>query len=86
MNKWIYYMLKKTECLGCNRIETESITLDTGKVVCSYCEDYKDECLNREKLAKELIAMKPEAAKKMWQKVGNEKLLNVIKRLKNVSR
>ncbi len=31
-------------CLGCNAIETNPVTLDSGHVVCSSCEAWRHEC------------------------------------------
>lgn len=66
--------------MTCNRDKT--ITLDTGKQVCNYCPDYASECLAREKKARQLLAMTPNAAKIEWARVGNGKLAKVVKRLR----
>jgi len=31
-------------CAGCNNIETHPVTLVTGRVVCSSCEEWRHEC------------------------------------------
>lgn len=31
-------------CLGCNRIETAPVTLQSGVVVCDTCEAWRHEC------------------------------------------
>lgn len=31
-------------CLGCNRIEIRSVTLQSGVTVCDYCPAYRHEC------------------------------------------
>lgn len=34
-----------TQCLGCSRCETGPVvTLDDGRTVCNYCEDFRHEC------------------------------------------
>lgn len=39
-------------CLGCQRCEDGPVvTLHDGRVVCTYCPDYKDECMARHILA-----------------------------------
>ena len=40
----------RNSCTGCSR--SDVVTLHTGAQVCSYCPDYKDECLARHVLAK----------------------------------
>lgn len=44
-------------CLGCSGIETKPVTLITGETVCSYCPAWKQECLDRDNKAKELMGM-----------------------------
>lgn len=78
-------------CLGCVKLEDASqcVELEDGRIVCNYCVDYKDECLEREKKAKALLAMTPNAKKVEWNKLkatlsqkSLDRLLAVINRLK----
>lgn len=45
------------ECLGCNAIETNPVTLLDSRVVCSSCDLWRVECLEREKEARAILAM-----------------------------
>jgi hypothetical protein len=45
-----------TECLGCNLIETDPVTLTRGTVVCTSCPDWRMACEAREVLRKPLEA------------------------------
>jgi hypothetical protein len=41
-------------CLGCQLIEASAVRLDDGRVVCSSCEDWREECEARMLLGKPL--------------------------------
>ena len=42
------------ECLGCNLIENNAVTLNDGRSVCSSCPMWRVECEAREVLSKPL--------------------------------
>ena len=48
------------DCLGCNFIETSSVTLRDGRIVCSSCEAWRLECEARH------VLKKPDAEKRKY--------------------
>jgi len=48
------------DCLGCNFIETSSVTLRDGRIVCSSCEAWRLECEAR------FVLTKPDAEKRVY--------------------
>lgn len=48
------------ECLGCSYIETSSVTLRDGRIVCSSCECWRLECEARH------VLTKPDAEKRVY--------------------
>ena len=48
------------DCLGCNLIETSSVTLRDGRIVCSSCECWRLECEAR------YVLTKPDAEKRKY--------------------
>jgi len=60
-------------CLGCSRCEDGPVvTLHDGRVVCSYCEDFKQECLARHVLALPTIQERRQFLADWERKHGNE--------------
>jgi hypothetical protein len=56
--------------------------------VCSYCEKWKDECLEREQTARKILSLPRDEGTKAYKKIRDSgidmtKLDSVIKRLKN---
>jgi hypothetical protein len=74
-----------TPCLGCNRLEIpeEHRTLHDGRIVCSYCPAYAQECLARE-LLKMPLKQRRERLGLFSEKMATHALESLKDRLKSL--